>query len=120
LKKLKFTLLAFASGFIGSLFAVSLIAGRDNNWQSWPTQFMIGFMRTSTAESAKEYLEIATGVPESYDSGMAIGATETAMYVSVGDNKWIELSPDAVFGTILLENNGLAKLETGALIFSEQ
>jgi hypothetical protein len=108
--------------FVGLLAFMLLTKPASANWQSWPSQFMIGLMRTTTAESARAYLGIEVGAPlasTGTGGGMEIGADANQVYVSLGNGQWALVDVASVVNTLLLESGVSLAYETGHYILAE-
>jgi hypothetical protein len=123
MKQLKNAFAIILLSMLGTLFTIMFLTKPSNaNWQSWPTQFIIGLLRTSTAENARKYLGIETGVPLSSTgtgSEMELGADASNFYVSLGNGQWAVVTVDSTVQALLNETGSVLLHETGKYMLAE-
>ena len=123
MKLLRNTIAVMLLSMLGTLLTVMLITKPASaSWQSWPSQFIIGLLRTSTAESARSYLGIETGSPPSTTgtgTGMEMGADTSSFYVSLGSGTWAVINVSEVIYALQAENGTALQSEAAAYLFAE-
>ena len=90
------------------------------NWRTWPSAYMIGLFRLTTAEDARNYLGINIGEPSGPADAAEVAMNDDYIYFAVGDNQWVRVAVEAVYDMVELESGDLFLLESGgSLIFEE-